>query len=207
MPDEVYECLISGNLAGQFVQTVLNAHVDVTSAQNPYLTAEDLANTLNLMGGLMDVFCGACPSDYLASSLRVKRVYPTGGPTFIILASDLETSGGLRSGTISASQVNPVIVWITDLLPSVTGRTFIPGVSEADIDAMVYTSAFITAMTTFKDFWVAGGVLGDSGFAWEGAVYRRAKVGPPIVPHTYDLIGAARISPVVGTQRRRLHPV
>lgn len=204
---EGYECLVSGTLAGQFVQTVMNMQVDVTSAQNPYLTAEDVGLTLNAAGGFIDLFTAMCPSDYAPTSLRVKRIYPTGGPTYIILQAELSSSAGGRAGQISASQVNPVIIWIPNDFPAKTGRTFIPGVSEDDIDQMIYAAGLITDITAFSDYWVAGGSLLDSAFAWEGAVYRRAKVGPPPVAHSIDQIGAARISPVVGTQRRRLHPV
>jgi len=191
----------SGTLAGQFVQTVLHVNVENTLPEPPFDVATAIVEDFSgIGGGFADLWCDCLPSDYTATSLRARRILATGGPSAIALGSLWSTSTGQRTGTISSAQVNPVIIWIPTTLPSKTGRTFLPGVSEADIDEMVYDPSLLAAISVFGNFWAAGGTLSLGSIAWTGAIYRRALAAAHGITNY-------RISPVVGTQRRRLRPV
>jgi len=198
---ETYEVVISGTLAGQFVQTVLHVNLDNTADEPPFDVADTIVQDFGVtVGTMIDAWNACLPADYSTSSMRARRILPTGGPSAIALGSLFSTNVGQRTGNVSSAQVNPVIIWITTTLPAKTGRTFLPGVSEADIDEMVYTAPLIAAIDAFGAYWETGGTLTLGSIAWTGAIYRRAlSASHGITNH--------RISPVVGTQRRRLRPV
>jgi len=182
------------------VQTVLHMNVDNTLPEPPFDVAQAIVTDMSGAGALIEQYCNCLPSDYNCTSIRARRILATGGPSAIGLSGAMDVSVGQRTGTISAAQVNPVVIWIPTTLPSKTGRTFMPGVSEADIDEMVYTGPLLSALQDFGQYWSVGATLSLGSIAWTGAIYRRtANVSHGITNH--------RVSPVVGTQRRRLRPV
>lgn len=209
MAFQVYECTISGVSAGQFVQTVQHLAGDVTGGGlSPFAIARAIAQELdNAADPFLQQFVDCLPTDYNATSLRVRRVYPTGGPTAILVAG-LWTSDtqGQRPGIQQSTQVNPLIIWIGTTLPSKTGRLFIPGVSEDDLDQMVLTPGVASEYSDLGVSWIAGiTIAGLTDF--KGAIYRRARTLPTPVAHTFDIIEDYYVSPLIGTQRRRLHPI
>lgn len=200
MPAEAYECIVSGILAGQFVQNVLHINVDNSGSSNPYAVAVDLLDTLNNDVDFWTAWTNALPADYRITSVRIKRVLVTGGPTAIMLAGSLAASVGARTGSIQAAQVNPVIVLLTTTRPNRPGRIFLPGISETDMDDMVYTSGIISEIEDLMDLLIANFTTTTLAYAANFAVRRTTTAAS-------DDITAARLSPLVGTQRRRLRPV
>lgn len=198
MAIEVYEVVVSGTLAGQFVQNVIHVATDDGNYGNPFEGAMEVADGLNEVSGFMQMWCFALPEQYSATSMRVRRVLPEGGPTYIRLANALSDKDGQRTGNISSAQVNPVLVWITTPRPNRPGRTFLPGVSETDIDAMTYTSGLIGAFNALIGVMTSSITVGTG--TGDFVIYRRNL-------NTADDITYGRISPLVGTQRRRLKPV
>jgi len=205
MPTATHEVVISGTLHGQFVQTVQHVRATIATLTNPFSESLKIAQSLEA-DGVMTKFMECLPSDYILTSARVKQVLPTGGPTAIMLATEFTTAVGQRSGEISSAQVNPLMIWIPTTAPAETGRLFFPGVSESDIDGMVLGVTLIAAYNDFSDAWIAGGTLGGVD-EWHGSVLRKSSPPPPIVPVSDDLIAFGQISPLIGTQRRRLRPV
>jgi hypothetical protein len=198
MPTEAYECTLSGILAGQFVQTVFHTNYINGSSQPPFFAAKDIAEQLAASGEFIDNFVACLPADYQATSLRVRRVGPTGGPTAIVLASGMNLSAGQRPAQISSAQVCPLLIFIPTTAPSKTGRMFMPGVSEDDIENMVMVTALVTELEALITYIVGGTTIAGGGV--EFSVLRRlTKVGDPI--------DAGYVSPLIGTQRRRLRPV
>lgn len=198
MAIEVYEVVVSGTLAGQFVQNVIHVATDDGNYGNPFEGAMEVADGLNEVSGFMQMWCFALPEQYSATSMRVRRVLPEGGPTYIRLANALSDKDGQRTGNISSAQVNPVLVWITTPRPNRPGRTFLPGVSETDIDAMTYTPGLIGAFNALIGVMTSSITVGTG--TGDFVIYRRNL-------NTADDITYGRISPLVGTQRRRLKPV
>jgi len=197
--------VISGTLAHQFVQTVQHVQANIATPVNPFASALLIAQDIT-SGSIISDFMGILPSDYQGTSVRVRRVLPAGGATAIVLSADWSTSAGARSGEISSAQVNPLINWIGTTDPEKTGRLFIPGVSEADIDGMALSSPIIALYNTFIATWIAGGTVGGVD-TYVGAILRKSAPPPPIVPVSSDIIFAGQVSPLIGTQRRRLRPV
>jgi hypothetical protein len=203
MANAAYEIIWTGTLAGQFVQTVQHVVGDEPTPTNAFETAKAIIAPANF-DAVNDAFMGVLPSPYYLTSVRSRRVYPDTGPTAINLAGVYNIAGGQRAGDISAAQVNPVILWIPATDPAKLGKLFIPGVSEDDIDNMALDASLITDIVTFIDAWIAG--ISVSAITYFGAKAIRATVSP------YEVVNAIRIeygqvSPLIGTQRRRLRPV
>lgn len=200
MPAECYELVISGVLSGQFVQNVMHVNIDNSGSTNPYTVAQDLLATLDTTSDLSTFWNNCLPTDYRITSWRARRVLVTGGPTAIRLAGDLTTPIGQRSGSIQAAQVNPVMVWLTTINPSRPGKTFLPGLSETDCDDMTYTAGIIAEYQALIDLIVANFTLDTLTYASNFSIFRRGS-------SSSNDITAGRISPLIGTQRRRLRPV
>jgi len=200
MPAETYEVIVSGTLAGQFVQTIMHVNVNNVGGQNPYVKAQEVLSTLDTGISFYALFCDVLPVSYVITSVRCRRILATGGPTAILLANAIGANQGTRTGNISSAQLNPVLVWITDPRSNKPGKTFLPGISETDIDAMVYTAGWITAANDFIAAVTTPFMLDTSSDPANFGIYRRAL-------NASDSVDFGRISPVVGTQRRRLHPV
>lgn len=200
MPAEAYELTVSGILAGQFVQNVMHVNVDNTGSTPPYQMAQAILDTLESTVDFFSNWCAALPVDYRLTSARCRRVLSAGGPTAILLGSEMGTSTGQRAGSIQAAQVNPVLVFITTLRPNRTGRVFLPGLSETDCDDMTYTAGVIAAFNELINSFVDAFTITGLAYAASFGILRR-------VLGVSDDITAARISPLIGTQRRRLRPV
>ena len=198
MAVETYEAVITGYLANEFVQTVLHFTGNNTVGQPAYFRAKDICDAFVVDDGLLKKYVSCLPSDYKGSSLRVRRVSAGGGPTAVALASTWEDQNGNREGIISSAQANPLIIWIPTVTPNKVGKTFLPGVSEDDIDEMMLTDDLITAINYFITAMTTDIAL--SADTIQGSILRRAT-------HVGDIIDAGRISPLIGTQRKRLHPV
>jgi hypothetical protein len=199
MAVETYEVTFSGVLAGQFVQTVQHVKATIATPVNPFASALLIIQDIN-NNGLLDAWMAILPDVYTLTSMRCRRVSGTGGATAIIVGGDLTTTTGQRAGGISSAQVSPLIIWIGTTLPDKTGRLFVPGVSESDIQDMQLVAGLLTDMNLFITAWIAGGTVGSVD-TYEGAIYRRT---PAIAT---DVIFAGQVSPLIGTQRRRLRPV
>jgi hypothetical protein len=198
MPHEAYECTLSGILTGQFVQTVFAVDYNNTATQPPFFAAKDIGDQLSAAGEFIELFVNCLPSSYRVTSLRVRRVGPTGGPTAIALAGGMAETTGQRGPNISAAQVNPLIILIPTVASNKTGRIFMPGVDEDDIDDMVLVAGLVTAYQALITYMVAGTTIAGGAIAF-GVLRRATKVVDPL--------DAGYISPLIGTQRRRLKPV
>lgn len=149
MPLEVYQWTLSGTLGGQFVQTVQHVQLDIAVSLSAFVSARNIALDFAGGGGHIEKLLDCLPSDYVATSIRVKKVGGAGGPTAIVLGSGFATTAGQRIGNISSAQANPLIIWIPATAPDKTGRLFLPGVSEDDIEDMALEATLIAACDTF----------------------------------------------------------
>jgi hypothetical protein len=90
------------------------------------------------------------------------------------------------------------MIWTNAEEPDVTGRSFIPGVSQSDIAGGRFSTDFYTRANDF----IARHQVGlniSAGIAYFG-IYQR-------VPQTILNITGGYLSPKVGTQRRREVPL
>lgn len=200
MAVETYECILSGKCAGQFVQNILHCNVNNVGSISPFRVADDLLQTWNDSGGMIEQWCNCLPTDYTLTSVRSRRVLAQGGPTQIMLQGQLSEDTGQRSGKVSVASNSPLIIWIPITNSAKTGRTFLPGVSESDIEEMVLSASILTNIDTFATLWRDGGTTLAEELTWQGSILRRAI-------NTGHDIGQYRISPIIGNQRRRQRPI
>lgn len=200
MPNETYECILTGTIAGQFCQSILHVNVNNTASTDPFTVADALIEEFNDSGNLVELYCNCLPVDYFMTSLRVRRVLAAGGPTNIMLQAALSNSQGNRSGACQSASAGPLIIWMSDLRPAKTGRTFLPGASVSDVEGGAIDNSLLVALTAFAAYWQNGGTLASPSYAWAGAILRRALGASDDINH-------ARVSPIIGTQRRRQRPI
>jgi hypothetical protein len=118
----------------------------------------------------------------------------------MLLAGALNYSGGTRSGVEDVTSSCPLLIWLTGIRPSKTGRTFLPGVSQDDIDQNQLLSGLLTACGAFITYWRNNFTLTTPAYVCNGTIFRRA-LGAA------DDIVQGRISPIIGTLRGRQRPV
>lgn len=200
MPNETYEAVLTGNLSGQYVQTITHWNVDNAGSADPYTMAKDIADGLSGASGWIDLLMAVTPTGYTASSVRVRRVSTGGGPTAIVLGAAFVDSQGDRTGAIQSFQANPCVIWITTPRPAKVGKIYIPGLSETDADAGAYASGFVTAVNSFITASIAVFNTPDSGDPYQLAIFRRT-LG------LADDVTAGRLSPKIAIQKRRALPV
>jgi hypothetical protein len=147
MSDErrVTELLITGNLAGQFVQNVLHLDTIVDSAADPYSYAEELVDNLNDTHLFFENWTAGLPDSYLLLSLRYRQIYPTPAATLIRVATSLSNQQGQRTGAISAQQNCPMIKMVSFVDAAHPGRIFMCGISEEDVNDGIIDPGLVTA--------------------------------------------------------------
>lgn len=199
MANEIMEVVVSGHLAGQLVQNVFHFRCQNTAGASPFSYAKNLNDSLIIASQFLGLYCFCLPEDYIGSSTRIRMIHPVPGPTYYSGAAAWEDGNvGLRPGQISSAQVCPLIIWVPTTLPTKTGRTFLPGVSEDDIDEMIFTSGLQTNLADFMANYISLITMPDIDY--EGCIWRRDT-------SVADVITGAYVSPHIGTQRRRLTPV
>lgn len=154
---------ISGFLRGQFVQNV------TAWKWTPISTQTDFESALKAGQAFIDMIAGnyldCLPVDYIGSSVRAK-VFPTTlynsiGPT-LTLQNGFNTIAGTRTGTLSVTSIGPIIVTPFEVASKPrTGKLFLPGVTESDVDNNRLSSALMTALEAFYPFLNADQVDGD----------------------------------------------
>lgn len=196
MSTHIYQLIPSFNCGGQFAQSIFHYQFDdagfanTKSAASALITAFDTAKRTNLRGCL--------PSDTTLISYRARQIRAVGGFNAYLPVS--ATNAGTRTGSQSASALNPVVVHYP-LTPSHgRGKWFIPGVSETDIEDGKYTDAYSSAIETilstlFDDVTLVGGGGPTAQFGWYAASANAFRV--PVI---------SILSQNLGIQRRRMRP-
>jgi len=196
MATRTYELIPSYNTSGQFAQSVWHWQFDDAA----FATTKDAATAL------IDAFDtarrttlrAALPSDVELISYRARLRQGEGGFNAFVPISTTNT--GSRSGTQSATALNPVVVFFPLNPAHGRGKWFIPGVSETDIEDGRFTSAYQSAIITvldtlFDPLTLTGGGGPTATFGW----FSQAA-------NTFRLATSAILSLNLGTQRRRMRP-
>jgi len=196
MATHTYQLIPTFNCAGQFAQSIWHYQFDdagfvtTKSAASALIDAFDSARRTALRACL--------PSDTTLIAYRARQIQATGGFNAYLPISS--SNAGTRTGTQSASALNPVVVHYP-LTPSHgRGKWFIPGISESDIQDGRYSTTYLSAITTqlatlFDPVTLSGGGNPTATFGWysRGANAFRTPV-------------LSLLSFNLGIQRRRMRP-
>lgn len=197
MAQQVYQLIPSFLTAGQFAQSVWAWQFDDIG----FTTTKEAAEALTLaFDAARRTSLRAClPTDVTLVSYRARRI--TNGGGFNAYTPVSSTNAGTRTGTQSASALNPVAIFYPFDPAHGRGKWFLPGISEADIEDGIFTQTYIGAINTllgtmFDDITLTGGGAPTAAFGW----YHRGPPGAFRVP-IYN-----KLSLNLGTQRRRMRP-
>lgn len=196
MSTHIYQLIPSFNVAGQFAQSIWHYSFDdagfptTKGAATALISAWDTAHRTQLRGCL--------PSDTTLISYRARQIQAVGG--FNAFVPITATNTGTRTGTQSASALNPVVVHYPLVPTQGRGKWFVPGVSESDIEDGRYTAAYAAAITTilstmFDPITLTGGGSPVATFGWfsRGSNAFRTPI-------------TSLLSMNLGIQRRRMRP-
>ena len=197
MAAHTYRLTISYNSAGQFAQNVLHYSFDDGAFTTTIAAANALINAFDLH--CVTPLENALSVHTQILSLKSRLVVTHGGFEAVKLGAVGDV--GTRPGDLSASGLAPLIRFITNDTPPVTGRVFLPGISDTDAADGFCSPAFFTALTA------AANVLDDQLTLVGGG----APVATPVVLTHKPIVDSIPIHVAVpcsflATQRRRQRP-
>jgi hypothetical protein len=178
------------------VQNTLHVDVAESGSHTPYEYATDIINLWVVSYKTHWLAC--CTNGYYITSVTSRKVQTPGGPLAVILYAP-GAQGGAR-GNAAASGLCPVMLFPVLLHgKNVTGRIFLPGVAQTDIQDNVLSASLLTAMSTMSTDLLATWALSVTGVNANVCIYNRANQ-----VNTHVTIYRPSTKP--GTQRRRYVP-
>lgn len=129
---------------------------------------------------------------------KIRRVNNGGGPTVI---APIGVVNGTRPGEFSAGSVGPCLIWAYHKFGGgwATGRTFLPGVAESDLDLNLFQAGLITEIANFFEIMLAVPTITIDTYDFEFGIYSPTH-------GAFSGIEVASLSGRPGTQRGRLKP-
>lgn len=199
MADEYYELKLGVVSQGQFALCVFNYRIANPGSADDWLVADEFYQALDDGGAtsFLNRFRNMMSTGAFVSSIRVRRVGPTGGNTAGQTFEATDFPGTIAS-PIHTQQIAACLIWVSETTPGQTGRNFIPGMAEISLDESRWSDAFKALAALFIEKFRTG-ISTASGVFVPVIFDRVAKTGP--------LINNGYLSPKVGTQRRRELPV
>jgi hypothetical protein len=195
MPDELHRVEWRGNLAGQYRDNVMHWRITGATNDTPFANSNALVQFLHT--SIRPSFMACLPPDYSLDSIFARRIGPTTGQYASVDYAAGSQPGGRASAAVS-EQLCPCITLIPPMGVKSAGRIFLPAVAKTDINLNVPLAGYVTVVNTFMNACIAGGtVAGGSAIM---VIYSRKL-------NTNNNISGYHLSPAIGYQRRRSHPV
>lgn len=196
MATRTYQLIPTFNTAGQFAQSIWHWSFDDAGFATSKAAAQALINAFD--AARRTTLRACLPTDVTLISYRARQINATGG--FNAFTPITATNAGTRSGTQSASALNPVVVYYPITPSHGRGKWFIPGISETDIEDGRYTATYAAAIasalgTLFDPLTLTGGGSPIATFGW----FSRAA-------NSFRTPFVTQLSLNLGTQRRRMRP-
>lgn len=199
MSIDCYQLEIIGNTAGEYNVCVLHFAGVTSDSPTPEVDGADLIS--DFVASVQAAWLAVCASDYTLFGYRAKRVNNTGGPTATVVAP--AGTVGTVDGTSAPDQTAQLLTgdYYEDMATPPkwrSGRIFIPSVPENDFENPGWSDAqqaAQAALVTELNTAIGSAAPGP----WTGGVWSRKYQ----VFRTVDW----EVSLLVGTVRKRLHPV
>lgn len=192
-----YQLIISGRCAGQLIQNVIHYNCSESGTSTAFERARALIDAW--VAGVQTDWLAPLATDFELTSLKCKKVSGVGGPTAIAVYPTGTAPG--TGDSVCGDTANAALLEFPVFLngKNVTGKIFhapIPKtmITDNTLNATVVTQE-TTLLTTLGATITLAGALGTA----DHVIYHRAtQVGA--IPM------GNQVSPLIGTQRRRLHP-
>lgn len=196
MADSCYALNINFNSGGQFCSSVMHRHFDDGGFTSTQAAAAALIDAFDTHA--RTAIRAILPGAVTIISYKARKVSGVGGFEAIKLISG--SNAGTRSGSMMASGVGPVAIFLPPSNGKARGKWFLPGLSSSDCDAGFIGSSFYNTLTTQLAIIIANNTLtGGGGPTSVQAIYNR-------VLNSWTAIDEAYWSATIGTQRRRQRP-
>lgn len=200
MAFEYYRSVIGFSCAGNFAAVVQHWGVDTPGGGGPFARAKAFVTAFETpVGGA--IYAAQCTDilsqDSFLSSIRCAKVSVGGGNQYakIFTAADWP---GQRPSDLDAAQVAGCVIWLSAANAGLNGRSFFPGVGEADLDLGRFVAGYKTNLANLVDAVIAG-------------IQSTVGLFLPMIRHTDGTLFAqivhGRLSLTPGTIRKRLKPV
>jgi len=195
MAIELHRVEFRGNLAGQYRENVTHWNILSPATSVAFTNSNAIAGFIHT--SIRPLFLACLPPDYSLDAIFVRRLGPTGGPY-----ANVDYASGSQPGsrgTIAVSeQLCPCVTMIPPMGVKSAGKLFMPAVDKGDVNLNVYLAGYVTVVNTFMAACVAGGSV--VGSTTNMVIFSRKL-------NTQNPIASYHLSPVIGYQRRRAHPI
>jgi len=199
MANQTYRLVVTGNAAGQFVQNIFHYRLDDGGFADRLLAAKGLIEGW-IAATMHEFWLAMCPDAYILKSVKARRITNGGGPEYVDVSLNGQT--GSAGADLQCSANGPVIIWNTEGGARRVGKTFVPGISNANIKTGEITEAFLAELISqADDYRAAFAVVGG------GAVLAVLVIPRSNDPATRSTINMVQVSKYLGKQRRRQLPV
>lgn len=197
MATQIYTLDLNWNSAGQFCSNILHYVFDDAGYATTAQAGQALINRWDAVSRTS--WLAMLPTAVTLLSIKSRKAMGVGGFEAVKLYSTGNV--GTRTGGISASGLAPILVHYPIDRRLGRGKTFLPGLSENDASAGVFSAAFEAAVggavpVAFANLTLVGGGAPTATFV----VKQRS--GSP----GYWNISQTYLSDLLGQQRRRQRP-
>lgn len=197
MASQIYTLDLNWNSAGQFCSNILHYVFDDSGYSTTAQAAQALINRWIAVS--QSSWLNMLPTAVIQLSAKARKATGVGGFEAVTLFASSVT--GTRTGGMSASGLSPVLVHYPLNRRLGRGRTFLPGLSETDGSAGVFTNAYKGAVGTAINNAFADLVLVGGGTPTAEFVVKQRSGSPG-----WWSVGTTVLSDLLGQQRRRQRP-
>lgn len=195
MATETYELAIQMDHAGQPIETLLHFKGDNLTADLTLSNGQDLINSWE--ANVLPDWLTTIPASVAVNRLAARRV--SAKPSAVAFIQFQRGTQPGSGGSVACSlQLCPTIFLVPPMGTISGGKIFWPAISTTAINGNVPQSGWLTNVgTTMADMMTN---FGTGAITWQLAVFSRKL-------KTTSLATAYNVSPRLGYQRKRAHPV
>lgn len=198
MADKIWNVVATWFAADQFFQNVLHYRVSEAGGFSDNQIATDILDSFE--GVQVPAFLDCLSSSTSLRSLRTRRVSAPGSPTRIRLYGPTDAPG-TRSAHVNDTSIGVCLEWPVFLHgKNVTGKIFLSGIADADIQDNLPAPALITAIDTLANQLILPLTMTVTSYTAKYTIYNRANQVDTIPTGHSD-------GTHLSSQRRRLVPV
>lgn len=193
MANDVHTLEIYGSLCGQPTLGILHYESSVANSVNPLQQGQNLVTAW--IASMQPSYLGCLPQNYTLVGYKSRRVNNTGGPHYIAASAG---TVGLVAVDASNSALAPCVIFsYTDGTHWHSGRHFMPGIADTQIDNNALTAPAIALYATLNGLWTTPLANGGDTFDF--------RIWSPKNNVVYPVVGEV-VSGKPGIQNRRLRP-
>jgi len=148
MPRDIFQLQLHHRIGPQPGMCALHFAEDTEDTANPDISAHGCIAAFDTE--VKSLWLACIPEDAILIGYKCRRVNNGGGPGIVLPITGGE---GTRTGHFSAGAIGPALIWSYEKLTGgwAAGRTFLPGVSEDDIQENAFAGALLTACQALID--------------------------------------------------------